>query len=207
MFCSVTHAEVQEDFFALLFRLCQVYLGNLEGQNFLFAFTTCGERHLLLGNHTAVLHNFVHEVEIRERCEIVHVLKFHLHRVGLLIHTEEVKLNKFVRRLHFLEFRTLMARCGNNTVRAEVSLVGAREVVTCAKVVDALRNFLGFVNRLVHPVPNTSTNRRITILNRFPIFGQVTNSITHGVRIFADEHGLVEVVGVTRHPVHTRIHL
>ena len=112
-----------------------------------------------------------------------------------------------MRRLHFLELRTLMACSRNDTVRTEVALVRTREVITRVEAVNALLNFLGFVNGLVHPVPNTATDRRITVLNRFPILGQVTDSITHGVRIFTDEHGFVEVVRVTRHPVHTGIHL
>ena len=162
---------------------------------------------MLLSNYITVLHYFVNEVEVREGQEVVHILEFYLHGVRLLVHSEEVELDKLMRRLHFLEFRTFVARCGNNTVRAEVALVRTREVITRVEAIDALLNFLGLVNSLVHPVPNTTTNRRITVLNRFPIFGQVTDSITHCVRIFTDEHRLVKVVRVTRHPIHTGVHL
>ena len=64
LFRSVTHAEVQEDFFTLLFGLCQLHLGHLNRYHFLFAFTTSRECHLLLSNDVTILHHFVNEVEV-----------------------------------------------------------------------------------------------------------------------------------------------
>ena len=109
--------------------------------------------------------------------------------------------------LHLLELGALVAGGGDDTVRAEVTLVRTGIVVTGVEAIDTLLHLLGVVYSLVYPVPDASTDAGVRCLYVVPIFAEVTDGVTHGVGIFADEHGLVEVAGILLHPSHAGIHL
>ena len=109
--------------------------------------------------------------------------------------------------LHFFKLGTLLACWRNNTVRAEVALVWARIVVACVYAVYTLLHLLWVINRLVNPVPNATADARVGCFNLLPVLLEVTDGITHCVCIFADEHWLVEVVGVLVHPSLSGVHL
>ena len=56
--------------------------------------------------------------------------------------------------LYLLQLRRLVARGGNDAVGAEVTLMGAREVITRVQAVDTFLYFVRLVDGLVHPVPD-----------------------------------------------------
>ena len=64
-----------------------------------------------------------------------------------------------------------------------------------------------FIDRLIHPVPDTTTDSTVRVLHVIPIFLEVTDSITHRMSILTKEHRLVKIVGILFHPIHIRIHL
>ena len=80
-------------------------------------------------------------------------------------------------------------------------------VIASVEAIDALFHLLRIVDGLVYPVPNGSPDARVAGFNGIPVSTKVTHGVTHGVRIFADKHGFVHVVGVLAHPVHVGIHL
>ena len=109
--------------------------------------------------------------------------------------------------LHLLELAALVAGGRDDTVGAEVALMGTGIVVTGVEAIDALLHLLGVVDGLVHPVPDAATDASVGGLDVVPVLTEVTDGIAHGMGILADEHGLVEVAGILLHPSHARVHL
>ena len=109
--------------------------------------------------------------------------------------------------LHLLELRRFGSVGCEDAVAAEVSLVGAGEVVACVEPINALLQFAGLIDGLVHPVPNGSANGGIALLDDVPRFAQVANGISHGVGIFTYKERFVEIAGVFLEPLDARIHL
>ena len=56
---------------------------------------------------------------------------------------------------------------------------------------------LRVVDRLVYPVPDTSADTIFAALDYIPIVLEVTDSITHGVRILAEEERLAADTAAT----------
>ena len=85
----------------------------------------------------------------------------------------------------------------------------AGEVVSGVQTsgIVALLDFNRFIDGLVYPVPDGTTDSRRTAFDAVPVFSQVTDGITHGMCIFADEHRLVERIDILIHPAHAGIHL
>ena len=110
-------------------------------------------------------------------------------------------------RLHLLEFRTLFARTGQDAVAHEVALVRAGIVVARVQTAEALLHFFGIVDALIHPVPNGTTHTRIARFDSVPIFAEVTDSVAHGVGVFANKHRFVHVVAIFLHPRDVGVHL
>ena len=63
------------------------------------------------------------------------------------------------------------------------------------------------IDGLVNPIPNRASDQGLAVFDDVPIVSEVAGRVAHRVGILADEHRLVEEVGVTVHPVHARIHL
>ena len=84
-------------------------------------------------------------------------------------------------------------------------MIGWETIFHQVIVFDILR----VINRLVHPVPDTTTDTIIAILDNVPIVLQVAHSITHGMSIFAQEErfGADTVATVCTCIVQVGIHL
>ena len=72
---------------------------------------------------------------------------------------------------------------------------------------DALFQFFGIVDALVDPVPDCTAHARIARLDGVPILAEVTDGVTHGVRILTNKDRFVHVVAVFLHPRDVGIHL
>ena len=108
---------------------------------------------------------------------------------------------------HLFQLRRFLTCSRHNTVGTEVTLMRAREVISCMQAVNTFLYFMRFINSLVYPVPNSSTDSSRTTFNTFPIFFQVTDGISHGMRIFTYEKWFFKRTYMLIHPVHARIHL
>ena len=102
---------------------------------------------------------------------------------------------------------SIVALGSYDTVRAEVPLMWAGEVIARVQLPDTLLQFVRFVYSLIHPVPDTASDSGIALLHGLHVLGQVTNGISHGMGILAQEHRLVQITCIPGHPVHTGIHL
>ena len=150
---------------------------------------------LLTASHdVTVLHDFVTEGMVSRIDEVISVLDVDGSCVSLCIYTCEFELNPSLNSLYLCQLRSRLTVGSHNTVRAEVTLMRAREVETGtqAAFVSTGNDFVRFIDSLVHPVPDSTTYGSSRVFDAFPIFLQVTDGITHRVSVFADKHRLVE---------------
>ena len=147
------------------------------------------------------------KVEVAQVGERITVAHHQARHVALLVDVHQAELHKLVSRLHFLELRALFARTGQNTIAHEVALVRAGIVIARVQAADALFQFFGIVDALVDPVPDGTAHARIARLDGVPILAEVTDGVTHGVRILTNKDRFVHVVAVFLHPRNVGIHL
>ena len=203
----IDHAEVEEHLVAFRAVLLEICLGQFQADFLLLSGGNGGKGKAFGGSHTAVEHHVVYQFVLAEVVEIVGVLQQDDGKVLGWIHLLEFKFHKLMGGLHFSQFRTLLAGGGDDTVGAEVALMRSREIVTRAEAIYALFDFAGFVDGLVHPVPDATANAGVAAFNNIPIFLEVADGVAHGVGVFTDEHRLVEVARVLIHPSHAGVHL
>ncbi|EJX07062.1 hypothetical protein EVA_04828 [gut metagenome] len=204
---TIDYVEVEEGFDTLLLCLDQIRLLQFQNESQTVVRSDGRQRHALRRNDIAVLHDVPYEVEGRQVLERITVVDAYTDCILLCVEAGQGELDKLVGSLDFLQFAALVTSGRNDTVGAEVTLVRARIVITCMQTVEALLHFLWVIDGLVNPVPDTTTDAGIGIFDDVPVFAQVTDGVTHGVSIFADEHRLVQVARVLVHPSHTWIHL
>ena len=107
---------------------------------------------------------------------------------------------------HFDQFRSYLAVGSYDTVTAEIKIV--RFVAEATAEVVTVRQFAIFVDTLVHPVPDTTAYHAAgMVFDIIPIFIEVTDRITHCMRIFAKEERFVALLLVLLlHRLDGRIH-
>ena len=150
--------------------------------------------------HLAVEHNLSLHLHALERTEVVGIAQGES-TLSIL------ELDELMSKLHLCQLGSLATLGSYHTIRAEVALVRAGEVVTSVQTTNTLLQFQRFVDSLVHPVPDTATDSSVALLHTLHVLGQVADGITHSMSIFAKEHGFVHIAGVLCHPVHRGVHL
>ena len=199
--------EIEHPFFAIFRRLREFHFGKCEGEHHTISRSYGGKGHFACALHISIAQDRPVEVEIVEVGEGISVAHHHLRGVLLRIYARETEFHELVCSFHLLEFCTLLTSTWKNTITHEVSLVRSWIVIAGVQTIDALFHLLGVVDALIHPVPHGSTDARVARFDGIPVSSEISHRITHGVRIFADEHRLIHVVGVFAHPVHVGIHL
>ena len=165
------------------------------------------QSHALRADHVTVAQHGGAKVEVAQVRERITVAHHQARHVALLVDVRQAELHKLVSRLHFFELRALFARTGQNTIAHEVALVRAGIVIARVQAADALFQFFGIVDALVDPVPDGTAHARIARLDGVPILAEVTDGVTHGVRILTNKDRFVHVVAVFLHPRDVGIHL
>ena len=150
----LTYLEVEHHFLACL--LCLTQLEGVQfqryGQRVVGHYAT--QHHAVGCQCHTVLHGLPAQVETVERQEVVGVLQQYAGLIFLHIHAQEAEMHILIYGLYLLQLRRLVARGGNDAVGAEVTLMGAREVITRVQAVDTFLYFVRLVDGLVHPVPD-----------------------------------------------------
>ena len=123
------------------------------------------------------------------------------------IRTYTLKGHILINGFHLFQLRRFFTCSRYDTVGTEVTLMRTREIISCMQTVNTFLYFMRFINSLVYPVPNSSTDSSRTAFNTFPIFFQVTDGISHGMCIFTHEERFSKRTYMLIHPVHARIHL
>ena len=203
---AVNGAEVEEHFGAPLACLGNGIALEAQGEEGFAARGNVGHGHPSGFHHAAVVEHFIEEVIGRKVAEDVAVLNINIIGVLCGIAVLQCKPYPLVCSLHLAEFGALLAGGGNDAVGAEVALVGTGIVVARVEAVDVLLHFGRVEYGLVHPVPYAAADAAVRVFDDVPVFVEVSDGVTHGMGIFADEHRLVEVRGVPVHPFHVGIH-
>ena len=199
--------EIEHPFFAIFLCLREFHFGKCEGEHHAISRSYGRKGHFARALHISIAQGRPVEVEIVEVGEGISVAHHHLRGVLLHIYVRQTEFHELVCSFHLLEFCTLLTSTWKNTITHEVSLVRSWIVIAGVQTIDALFHLLGVVDALIHPVPHGSTDARVARFDGIPVSSEISHRITHGVRIFADEHRLIHVVGVFAHPVHIGIHL
>ena len=107
-----------------------------------------------------------------------------------------------------VEFGSPLAFGSDHTVVDEVTLVRTGIVIAGGQMLDALFEFLGIVDALIHPVPNATADTEFRFLDDVPVLAEITHAVAHGVVVFAHEEGLAGgvVVGMLLHVAHIGVH-
>ena len=123
------------------------------------------------------------------------------------IRTYTLKGHILINGFHLFQLRRFFTCSRYDTVGTEVTLMRAREVISCVQAVNALLHFMWLINSLVYPVPDSPTDSSRTSFNAFPVFFQVTDGISHGMGILTHKQRFIERTDMLIHPVHAGIHL
>ena len=151
-------------------------------------------RQILLGSSDdlAIYHSLSHELKLVEVGEEMLVDDGQFGSISLGVDVVECHCSVGIDCLDLNELRSLSAFRSDDAVAAEVALCRTRVVIASVNTANAMLHFQWVIDSLIDPVPNTGTDAGIAALNHIPVFLQVALCITHGMRIFAEEHRLVE---------------
>ncbi len=114
-----------------------------------------------------------------------------------LLHVDRLEVDALVGFLHLVKARMRRAVGADEAVGAEVLLVYpavASEIAAIEEVFPAIR--VGGLHALVDPVPDESALQVMRVEDDVPVFLEVTRTVTHGVRVFAEDPGAIGVRAV-----------
>ena len=203
---AISQTECEQGFLALLARFFQCRLRQFEHEGQVVACSHVARLNRLGAYHVSVAHHVIDELEVGKAAESISVAKTYAHNSALQINVGKCELHELVCPFHFSQLGTLVSGGGDDAVAAEVALVRSGVVISGVEAVNSLLDFSGVVYGLVHPVPNAAADASIGIFDNLPVFAQIADGVTHGVGIFADKHGLVQIAGVLVHPCLAGIH-
>ena len=175
----------------------QFYVGRVSGSNL-------GEIHLTVLNGLAVAFHCPAEGISFQSDEIVPVGDLYLVRGE----GEWFEMDILQYLLHFVDVRVRGAVGSNQAVGTEVGVVDdAYKSHVAAKSPDVALVLVLDGKRLVHPVPNETALQLVVLVNQVPVVLEVTYTVTHGMGIFAENHGAgITLVHVLAQPPDACVH-
>ena len=110
--------------------------------------------------------------------------------------------------LHFVDVRVRGAVGSNQAVGTEVGVVDdAYKSHVAAKSPDVALVLVLDGKRLVYPVPNETALQLVVLINQVPVVLEVSCAVTHGMGIFAENHGAgITLVHVLAQPPDACVH-
>ena len=95
--------------------------------------------------------------------------------------------------LHLIVLRLRLEVSEHDTVHNEHTIIGeVAEVTPIGQIAKPLGRVV--VQRLVYPVPDSTTTDVVRALDSLPVVRQTTTGIPHGVGIFGDMEGVLDLI-------------
>ena len=175
----------------------QFYVGRVSGSNL-------GEIHLTVLNGLAVAFHCPAEGISFQSDEIVPVGDLYLVRGE----GEWFEMDILQYLLHFVDVRVRGAVGSNQAVGTEVGVVDdTYKSHVAAKSPDVALVLVLDGKRLVYPVPNETALQLVVLINQVPVVLEVSCAVTHGMGIFAENHGAgITLVHVLAQPPDACVH-
>ena len=182
--CQHTHMKINHHFITSLLGICQIYSRQFQIQHRRISRKDIFQFQAVSSYNHSILHTFPLQIEAFQWQECILVTYLYIDHIMRSIRTYTLKGHILINGFHLFQLRRFFTCSRYDTVGTEVTLMRTREIISCMQTVNTFLYFMRFINSLVYPVPNSSTDSSRTAFNTFPIFFQVTDGISHGMCIF-----------------------